>query len=264
MLAEGNEKELDITEEGYPMVAVVKEAIAQCDWYRDIVYYLQNLSCLGHLLDHRKRALKLKVSKYCFVDIAVDDGWIQGLGWKNLDGVILNCVEPPKAEELMKEFHEGLCGGHHVASTTTHKTMRSGYYWPSIFKDVYKYIRSCQPCQLFTGKQKLAALPLQPVIIEAPFQQWGLDFIGKFRENSSNGHKWILTATDYFTKWVEAIPTKRSTAQVIIDFLEDRIITRYEDVLWQTIQMEEAYLQTRDRRKNKRRLIYKQEIEEKS
>eukprot|EP00253_Pinus_taeda_P034527 PITA_34527 len=68
-----------------------------------------------------------------------------------------------------------------------------------------------EACQLFTGKQKLVALPLQLVIVEAPFQHWGLDFIGKFHENSSNGYSWILTAMDYFTKWVEAIPAKNAT-----------------------------------------------------
>jgi transposase InsO family protein len=36
-----------------------------------------------------------------------------------------------------------------------------------------------------------------------------------------------LTATDYFTKWVEAIPTKWATDKVVMDFLEDKIITRF-------------------------------------
>jgi transposase InsO family protein len=88
-------------------------------------------------------------------------------------------------------------------------------------------VRCCQQCRLFSGKQKLAALPLQPVVVEAPFQQWGLDFIGQFKDNSSNGYTWIITATDYFTKWVEAIPTKFATDKVLMDFLEDRIITRF-------------------------------------
>eukprot|EP00253_Pinus_taeda_P017216 PITA_17216 len=65
------------------------------------------------------------------------------------------------------------------------------------------------------------------MVVEAPFQHWGLDFIGKFNENSSNGYSWIITATDYFTKWVAAIPTKHTTDKVMIDFLEDKIITRF-------------------------------------
>ena len=107
------------------------------------------------------------------------------------------------------------------------KPFRVGYYWPTIFADVHKHVKCCQECRLFTRKQKLLSLPLTPVIVFAPFQQWGLDFIGKFKDNSSNGFCWILTATDYFTKWVEAIPTKTATEKVVMDFIEDKIITQF-------------------------------------
>jgi hypothetical protein len=32
---------------------------------------------------------------------------------------------------------------------------------------------------------------------------------------------------DYFTKWTEAIPTKRETKKVIMDFIEDKIIMSF-------------------------------------
>jgi len=118
----------------------------------------------------------------------------------------------------MTEWHAGLCGGHYAARTTTHNILRAGDYWPTVLADVHKFVRACQPCQLFAWRQHLAALPLQPVVAEAPFKQWGLDFIGEFKENSSNGFRWILTATDSFTRWVEAIPTKRATEKVVMDF----------------------------------------------
>jgi len=80
---------------------------------------------------------------------------------------------------------------------------------------------------IVSGKKHLATMPLENVLVDAPFRQWGLDFIGEFKENSSHGHKWIVTATDYFTKWVEAIPTKAATNQVVMDFPKDKIITRF-------------------------------------
>ena len=73
----------------------------------------------------------------------------------------------------------------------------------------------------------MKALPLNPIVVQTPFQQWVLDFIGKFKDNSSNGYSWILTAMDYFTKWVEVIPTKKATDAIVMDFLEDKIITRF-------------------------------------
>ena len=86
---------------------------------------------------------------------------------------------------------------------------------------------TCHKCQIFEGKRKLLPLPLQPISVETPFQQWGLDFIGEIHPASSSQHKWILTATDYFTKWIESIPSRNSTNLVIIKFLETNILSRF-------------------------------------
>ena len=37
----------------------------------------------------------------------------------------------------------------------------------------------------------------------------------------------ILVATDYFTKWVEAIPVRRTTSEVVSDFLKENILARF-------------------------------------
>ena len=34
-------------------------------------------------------------------------------------------------------------------------------------------------------------------------------------------------ATDYFTKWIEAIPSRQATDTVIISFLENNILSRF-------------------------------------
>jgi hypothetical protein len=82
----------------------------------------------------------------------------------------------------------------------THKILRAAYYWPTIFFDTHKYVKSCRLCQFFLGKQLLPALPLKPVVIEASFQQRELDFVREFKENSSNRYRWFLNTTDYFTQ----------------------------------------------------------------
>jgi hypothetical protein len=42
---------------------------------------------------------------------------------------------------------------------------------------------------------KRSAMPLQPILVEEPFSQWGLDVIGPINPKSSKGHVYILTAT---------------------------------------------------------------------
>ena len=63
--------------------------------------------------------------------------------------------------------------------------------------------------------------------MNAPFQQWGLDFIGEINPASSGHNRWIMTATDFFTKWVEAIPTRNANDKVIISFIQENILSRF-------------------------------------
>ena len=68
---------------------------------------------------------------------------------------------------------------------------------------------------------------MQPVSIEQPFEQWGLDIIGEIVPHSSKQHRYILIATDYFTKWVEAVPLKVANYDAIIEFIDQFIIIRF-------------------------------------
>ena len=60
-----------------------------------------------------------------------------------------------------------------------------------------------------------------------PFRGWGIDLIGQIFPSSSRGHKFVLVATDYFTKWVEAIPLKETSSANVIEFIKEHIIYRF-------------------------------------
>lgn len=146
---------------------------------------------------------------------------------KNANGLLLKCLLEVDADRIKHEFHEGECGGHLYWKTTANKILRVGYYLPTLFQYVHKMIVSCHKFQICEGKRKLLPLPLQPITVEAPFQQWGLDFIGEIHLASFTQYKWILIATNNFNKWIEAIPSRNATDSVIIKFLEDHILSRF-------------------------------------
>nr|XP_027071851.1 uncharacterized protein K02A2.6-like [Coffea arabica] len=56
---------------------------------------------------------------------------------------------------------------------------------------------------------------------------WGMDVIGAIDSPASNGHRFILVAIEYFTKWVEAESYKHVTKKVVTDFLRKHIICRF-------------------------------------
>lgn len=149
------------------------------------------------------------------------------LNWKDLVGVLLLFLTEGETIESFNEYHGCACGEHYNWNVTTHKILKAGFYWPTLFSDIYRLGRICKKCQIFAEKKRLAPLSLILVFIEEPFRKWGLDFIGEINPPSSGQHKLILTTTNYFTKWVESIPTKKATDIVVIKFLEENIFARF-------------------------------------
>jgi hypothetical protein len=93
--------------------------------------------------------------------------------------------------------------------------------------DCFKYYKGCQVCQKFGDLQLVPAAELHPIIKPWPFRGWGLDFIGEIHPSSSKGHRFVLVATDYFTKWTEAVALKNMTHKEVIEFITEHIIHRF-------------------------------------
>jgi hypothetical protein len=74
------------------------------------------------------------------------------------------------------------------------------------------------------------------------FCGWGLDFIGQIHPPSSKGHHFVLVATDYFTKWTEAVPLKNMTHKEVIDFITEHIIRRFSIPQTLTIDQETSFV----------------------
>ena len=73
---------------------------------------------------------------------------------------ILKCVGKEDANYILKEIHEGICGNHIGARTLAGKTLRQGYYWPTMLQDATKLIRKCKACQ---EHAKISHLPSKPL-----------------------------------------------------------------------------------------------------
>ena len=75
-------------------------------------------------------------------------------------------------------------------------------------------ISTCNECQHVNSKLTTTTPELhpQPVPIQSPWFHVGIDFVGPVTPESVHGNRYILTLSDYFTKWVEAVllPTKDS------------------------------------------------------
>jgi len=100
----------------------------------------------------------------------------------------------------------------------------SSFYWPTMLSDCFRYYKVCEECQRFGDLQLVPAALMHPFIKSWPFRGWGLDFIGQINSPSSKGHRFVLVAIDYFTKWTEAVPLKNITHREVIEFITKHII----------------------------------------
>jgi len=96
-----------------------------------------------------------------------------------------------------------------------------------MLENCFTYYKGCQECQKFGNVQRAPASAMNPIIKPWSFKGWGIDLIGQIYLPSSKNHKFILVATDYFTKWVEAIPLKNVTSKEMIEFVKEHIIYRF-------------------------------------
>ena len=71
---------------------------------------------------------------------------------------------------------------------------------------------------------------LHPIAVKSPWHQLGIDFVGPLTPPAEDGSRYILTLSDYFTKWVEAVPTPDKSANGVAAVLF-KVIVSYVQAL---------------------------------
>nr|XP_004228979.1 uncharacterized protein LOC101245691 [Solanum lycopersicum] len=160
---------------------------------------------------------------YCFHVEEEPDG----KPWITPDLGLLRCVEAREAHRLVEEIHAGTCGPHMNDFTLAKKILRSGYYCLTMETDCIRYVQNCRQCQTHADMIRVPPNELHVTSSPWPFAAWGMDVIGPIEPTASKGHRFILVAIDYFTKWVEATSHKSVTKKVVDDFFKNNIICRF-------------------------------------
>uniref|UniRef100_A0A2N9FIH6 Integrase catalytic domain-containing protein n=1 Tax=Fagus sylvatica TaxID=28930 RepID=A0A2N9FIH6_FAGSY len=111
---------------------------------------------------------------------------------KGFHGEPLRCLGLSESQMVMKETHAGECGEHQGKKRLYQCLLTLGYYWPTMKKDAADFVKTCHTCQV--------------------------------QANLIHTHP---TTTEYFTKWVEAIPLRKATGAAVANFIREHIITRF-------------------------------------
>ena len=177
-------------------------------WYAHIANFLATWEIPTEWKAHDKKYFFSKIHSYY---------WEEPFLFKYCaDQIIRRCVS--EGEQQGSHCHENACGGHFASQKTAMKVLQSGFYWPSLFKDVHNICRGCDRCQRLGKLSHRHMMPLNPILVVDLFDVWGIDFIGPFLV--SFGCSYILVGVDYVSKWVEAIPCKVVEHRVVLKFLK--------------------------------------------
>lgn len=210
-------KEAIVYEENFPDEHLFLIS-SQDPWYGDIIIYLHTSKITAAFSKDEHRKLHHLAKKYVFIG--------DTLYCRGVDSILRRCLTLEEAESILNDCHNGACGGHLSGLATTQNFLRAGYFWPSIFKDCIKVVKGFHPCQIYTRKMCAHPTLIFPIINVSPFTKWGIDFI-TCNPSSAVNHKYIIMAVDYFTKWVEAMPTYKNDSEATTLFLFNQVISRF-------------------------------------
>jgi hypothetical protein len=157
---------------------------------------------------------------------------------QTIDVLLLKCLCSDQSRTTMGYVYEGICGTYQSAQKLKWLLYRAGFYWSTMINDCFMYYKGCESCQKFRDVQLAPAAMLHLIIKSWPFHRWALDFIGQIHPTSSKGNRFVLVATDYFTKWIEAVPLKNMSHKEVIQFISEHIIHRFD--IPQTLTMDQG------------------------
>ena len=113
----------------------------------------------------------------------------------------------------------------HPGIKGTQKAISQRYVWPGMHHDIKLWCRSCIACQ----QSKIHRHTISPLQSFPPssekFQHIHVDIVGPLPE--SCGCSYLLTITDRFSRWVEALPLTDITAKSCADAFVLHFVARY-------------------------------------
>nr|GEU44647.1 hypothetical protein [Tanacetum cinerariifolium] len=167
-----NKKEINETFPLETLNVVSFRGDSSTPWFADFAnYHVRNFVVKGMSSQQKNKFFKY-VKHYFW-----DDPFLFKIC---VDQVIRWCVYGQEAVDILKACHNRPTGGHHGPNYIAKKVFDSRFYWPTIYRDAYDLVKSCDACQRQRKISQRDEMPQISIQVCEIFNVWGIDFIGSF------------------------------------------------------------------------------------
>jgi hypothetical protein len=190
------------------------------DHFQDIIQFLITRTTPESYTTQQKKQLVVRTADFTLIA-----GQLYKLG---SDEILCRYVLEHEQSRILEEAHAGVSGGHYAGKPTAQKVLTAGLWWLTVHKDAKEFCRTYDVCQR-TGKlSRRDEMPLKPQIVLQAFDKWAIDFIGPINPlGKQTGARYIITATDYLTRWAEVALVKDYNVATVAQFIFENILTRF-------------------------------------
>ena len=128
--------------------------------------------------------------------------------------------------EILRMQHDEILAGH-LGFNKTYERMRERYWWPNMWTEVKEYVLSCPECQQQKASRHKPYGLLAPITgVSRPFEKVACDVVGPL-PRSNSGNRYLLTFTDYMTRWPEAFALEETSTETIAKVFVEQVICRH-------------------------------------
>ena len=126
---------------------------------------------------------------------------------------------------VLETLHDSEYAGHFGVKRTMAR-IKMRYYWPAYQQDIEDWCKTCGICQERKNPPNRNIAPMTSIDSgQGPFEQIALDILKL--PKTERGNEYLLVLEDYFTKWVEAFPMKRTVAPGVAQCMLNGWVSRF-------------------------------------
>ena len=108
------------------------------DWYAGIMKFLTTQQYSDNWIKEVRRKVRVNNRHFAVIGNRL---------LREADGILKRLLSEVKIPDILEGCHDSVWGGHFFGQLTGQKVFRAGYFWPTLFKNSYDYVRKCDVCE---------------------------------------------------------------------------------------------------------------------